>query len=86
MDNQSSGSNIGKREASSPFADSIAIVILRIIFVVAAAGLGASLAASMSAKIVPGEEQSTTITPYLVFSGVLLIACGVIFLDLFIPR
>ncbi len=86
MDNQSSGSNIGKREASSPFADSIAIVILRIIFVVAAAGLGASLATSMSAKIAPGEEQSTTITPYLVFSGVLLVACGVIFLDLFIPR
>jgi hypothetical protein len=85
VDNQSSGS-IGKREASSPFADSIAIVILRIIFVVAAAGLGASLAASMSAKIVPGEERSTAITPYLVFSGVLLVACGVIFLDLFIPR
>ncbi|MFM8400266.1 MAG: hypothetical protein ACKOAH_20745 [Pirellula sp.] len=75
--------SLGKREASSPFADSIAIVILRIIFVVAAASIGASLANSMIAKIVPGEEQRTAITPYLVFSGVLLIACAVIALDPF---
>ena len=76
----------GKREASSPFADSIAITILRIIFVVAAASIGASLATSLSARFPAAEAQTTVVTPYLVFSAVMLIACAVIALDLFIPR
>lgn len=75
----------GSREASSPFADSIAITVLRIIFIVAAASVGASLAQSSILRIGASDER-TFVTPYLVFSGVLLTAFGVVALDMCFPK
>ncbi|MFM2219600.1 MAG: hypothetical protein RL240_3918 [Planctomycetota bacterium] len=75
----------GKREAS-PFADSVALTVLRIIFVVAAASIGASLAQSSIAKIPADPDQRNVIAPYVIFSGVLMSAFAVIAIDLFVPR
>lgn len=73
------------RESRSPLADSIAIVALRIIFILAAASVGASLAQS-SSRLTEGTQSLTSVTPYLIFSGVLLIAFAVIALDMIFPR
>jgi len=75
----------GKREAS-PFADSVALTVLRIIFVVAAASIGASLAQSSISKIPADPDQRNVIAPYVIFSGVLMSAFAVIAIDLFVPR
>ncbi len=73
------------RESRSPLADSIAIVALRIIFILAAASVGAALAQS-SSRLTEGTQSLTSVTPYLIFSGVLLIAFAVIALDMIFPR
>jgi len=74
------------RKPNASLADSVAIVILRIVFIVAAASIGASLAQSPFVRIADGPDARTVVTPYLVFSSVLLIALGVIALDVLFPR
>ncbi|MFN7730973.1 MAG: PIN/TRAM domain-containing protein [Pirellula sp.] len=76
----------GKRQASSPFADSIALTILRIIFIVAAASVGASLSQSPLFHITKLGEERTFVTPYLVFSSVLLAAFAVVAFDMCFPK
>lgn len=78
------------RDAKDSLADSVAIVALRIIFIVAAASVGASLAQSLAQSplsMVPdGPQNRSFATPYMVFSGVLLVAFAVIALDLLFPK
>lgn len=74
------------RDAGSTLADSVAIVALRIIFVVAAASVGASLAQSPLARISTDPDSQSAVVPYLIFSGVLLIAFGVIAMDMLFPK
>jgi uncharacterized protein YacL len=74
------------RETRSSLADSIAIVALRIIFILAAASVGASLAQSSLSRLTEGTQTLSSVAPYLIFSGVLLIAFAVIALDMIFPR
>ncbi|MCU0709276.1 MAG: hypothetical protein MUF23_13385, partial [Pirellula sp.] len=74
------------RESRSQLADSIAIVALRIIFIVAAASVGASLAQSPLVRIADDPGTPNLITPYMIFSGVLMIAFSVIALDMLFPK
>lgn len=74
------------RESRSPLADSLAIVALRIIFIVAAASVGASLAQSPLVRISNDPDLQTSVTPYMIFSGVLLLAFAVIALDMLFPK
>jgi uncharacterized protein YacL len=76
----------GTRQASSPIADSIAVTILRIIFIVAAASIGASLANSSVVQTLKPTDDRSFATPYLVFSSVLLIAFAVVALDMCFPK
>jgi uncharacterized protein YacL len=73
-------------EERSIFVESIAIVVLRIIFVLAAASIGASLAQSVLSNLANESQSYSAVTPYLIFSGVLLIAFAVIALDMLFPR
>lgn len=74
------------REERSVLVDSIAIVVLRIIFILAAASIGATLAQSVLAGLANESQAYSAVTPYLIFSGVLLIAFAVIALDMLFPR
>jgi uncharacterized protein YacL len=74
------------RESRSQLADSVAIVALRIIFVVAAASVGASLAQSPLVRLANDPDTPNLITPYMIFSGVLMIAFSVIALDMLFPK
>ncbi len=74
------------REARSSLADSIAIVALRIIFIVSAASVGASMSQSALVRIPNDPDANTLVTPYLVFSGVLVTAFAVIAIDMLFPR
>ncbi|MFO0013699.1 MAG: PIN/TRAM domain-containing protein [Planctomycetota bacterium] len=74
------------REARSHLADSVAIIALRIIFIVAAASVGASLAQSSLLRIGNDPDSRNSVTPYMVFSGVLLIAFAVIAIDMLFPK
>jgi uncharacterized protein YacL len=67
-----------EKTSKTPLVDSIAILLLRIIFITVAAGVGAIWSKEDS-------FQSASM-PYLVFIGVLLVAFAVVTADMFFPR
>ena len=58
----------------------LALVILRCVFVVVAAGVAVSL---ISSELIP---VTPVWLPYLIFTGIMLLALAVIFIDVFIPH
>ena len=68
------------RQGKRPFADSFAIIILRIVFIIVAVGVGTTWSQS---KDFSGTGNAT---PFMVFSGVLIVALGVIAVDMLFPR
>lgn len=75
----------GPRDSSSPLVDSITITILRILFILTVASIGGSLAQSSALRL-ESSNSKAFVLPYLIFSGVLLVAFAIIALDMFIPR
>jgi uncharacterized protein YacL len=68
------------RDDKAPIADAVAILALRIIFITVAAGVGTIWARSADLQSIG------VLTPYLVFSGVLIVAFGVVAVDMLFPR
>jgi len=68
------------KTSKTPFADALAILFLRVIFITVAAGVGAIWARS------PDLQVLGPLMPYLIFSGVLLAAFGVVAADMLLPR
>lgn len=68
------------KSSKTPFADALAILLLRVIFITVAAGVGAIWARS------PDLQVLGPLMPYLIFSGVLLAAFGVVAADMLLPR
>lgn len=64
----------------SSIADSVAVLALRVIFIVVAGGVGTIWSQSRDFDGYGG------LTPFLVFSGVLIVAFGVVGIDMLIPR
>ncbi len=77
---------IKPRETGSQLVDSVAIIILRIIFILAAASIGASLAQSSLSRLANVPQSFSSVAPYLIFSGILLTAFAVIALDMLFPK
>jgi uncharacterized protein YacL len=75
---QTTPSNSSGRKTS--IADSVAVLALRIIFIVVAGGVGTIWSQSKDFNGYGG------LTPFLVFSGVLIVAFGVVGIDMLIPR
>jgi len=69
-----------EKSSKTPFADALAILALRIVFITVAAGVGAIWARS------PDMLNMAPIMPYLAFSGVLLAAFAVVAIDMLVPR
>jgi uncharacterized protein YacL len=68
------------RDLRNPMGDTIAVLVLRVIFIAVAAGVG-SLWARASDLQVFGP-----LTPYFVFSGVLIVAFAIVAIDMLFPR
>lgn len=68
------------RQGKRPIADSFAIIILRIVFIIVAIGVGTTWSQS---KDFGGASD---LTPFMVFSGVLIVALGVVAVDMLFPR
>lgn len=77
MDQATPSSSSGKKTS---IADSVAVLALRIIFIVVAGGVGTIWSQSRDFDGYGG------LTPFLVFSGVLIVAFGVVGIDMLIPR
>ena len=69
-----------EKTSKTPLADALAILCLRVIFITVAAGVGAIWARS------PDLQSLGPLMPYLIFSGVLLAAFGVVAADMLLPR
>jgi len=67
-----------EKSSKTPFVDAIAILVLRIIFITVAAGVGAIWSRS--------DSLQDPKMPYLVFIGVLLVAFAVVAVDMFFPK
>jgi uncharacterized protein YacL len=69
-----------QKSSQSPLADTIAVMVLRVIFILVAGGVGAIWARS-------GQFVNLgAFGPYIVFSGVMLVAFGVVAIDMLFPR
>jgi len=77
MDQATPSSSSGKKTS---IADSVAVLALRIIFIVVAGGVGTIWSQSRDFDGYGG------LTPFLVFSGVLIVAFGIVGIDMLIPR
>jgi uncharacterized protein YacL len=77
MDQATPSSSSGKKTS---IADSVAVLALRIIFIVVAGGVGTIWSQSRDLDGYGG------LTPFLVFSGVLIVAFGIVGIDMLIPR
>lgn len=85
MDTSRFDTNLEK-DSKTPLADAVAIMVLRVIFITVAAGVGASWARSLALQDISSSGTSELLTPYLVFSGLLLVAFAVVAVDMFFPR
>jgi uncharacterized protein YacL len=79
MDSNKFDTNL-ERITKSPLSDTIAVLVLRVIFILVAGGVGAIWARS--------EDFGSlgAFGPYIVFSGVMLVAFGVVAMDMLFPR
>ncbi|XZE46723.1 PIN/TRAM domain-containing protein [Pirellulaceae bacterium SH467] len=68
------------RNKKAPIADAVAVLALRIIFIIVAGGVGTIWAQSQD------FDGFGSLTPFLVFSGVLIVAFGVVAIDMLFPR
>ena len=73
MDQATPSSSSGKKTS---IADSVAVLALRIIFIVVAGGVGTIWSQSRDFDGYGG------LTPFLVFSGVLIVAFGIVGIDI----
>ncbi len=67
-----------EKDSKTPVSDAVAILVLRVIFITVAAGVGTIWARS--------TDLPRPLTPYLVFSGILMLAFVVVAIDMFFPR